>query len=516
MTTTYQRLSRVRKADTFDDTLAAASIAGIEGSAVDQEGFQAGLLSQLKRMVGGTDWYTGVADAASDPRSLKVITDDVYYKTVLRRRAVLTDVTVTAAQNWEVLSVAGTETPAEAAAAGAGSASGAVVAILSADVGAHDLAEVAGLNAVTPKNLCIVRDSTTFDPILSSGREVYALIQAESGVVDGDAFSDTTKQAQLSFVRQTAGGDDLEACPVGDIAGKTINYSYVSRAKLHALNEQDFLTGTFQDPQAAAANTLQESYVGGNQVDVLTAEGHLIFNLSQDLTEFRVQRGGASFAYFKRDDTLGDSLTLDLDTLDVNHANDADFSNGVKVDTSGTTINAGVTAGQIDATALVLKATTGDLTVYGTDDVLLRTVRETTPLPLDDATAGAISALPGGPYVSVAAAIRAALTSADLDVHYQVIQANYAQDANVPGSGNGNAQDWSPALDLSARSLDGNTPAGVDTVVFYNGSLLFGGNGTTNNDVYTGTTAANGDLKYDFSNGVKSGDVVIAVSWKAG
>jgi hypothetical protein len=634
--TTYQRLSRIRKADVFDDTLSAASVAAIEGSSVDHEDFLGGLLSQFKRVVGGTDWYSAVQDAALDPRNLKTITDDIYFKRILRRRANLTDITVPSAAfavgsitvvagsalvdgtdtftindgvnaatvfefdsgggvsganiavpftggdsvatvkasvisaingvtttlrvtatdgggaivtltadiagtnanrtvtetvadggfavtglaggagDQKTLSAAGTETPSETAAVGAGSANGAVVATLTADVGQHALTEVAGLNAITPKTLLLIRDAATFDPVLSGGREVYGLLQAETGVVDGEAFNDTAKQAQISFVRQNAAGDDLEACPGADIAGKIINYSYVSRSQSYLLNEQDFLVGTFQDPQSAAATTLQEAYTAGNQVDVLTAEGHLIFNLSQDLTEFRVQRNSTSFAYLKRDDTLGDSLTLDLDTLDVNNANDADFLNGAAFDTGGTTINVGVTAGQIDATALVARATTGNLTVHSNSgEVQYRDVRETTALPFTDATAGAISALPGGPYASISAAIRSALLSADLNIYTQVLQASYAQDANVPGSGNGNAQDWSPVLSFATKSIDMNTPAGVDTLIIYNGAVLFGGNGTTNNDVYVGTTAASGDLKYDFTKGVKSGDTVLALSWNA-
>ena len=515
--TTYQRLSRIRKADVFDDTLSAASIAGVEGTAVDHEDFLAGMLSQFKRVVGGTDWYSAVQSAAADPRNLKTLTDDVYFKSVLRRRAVLTDVTVPALQNYVVLSVASSEAPTETAAVGAGSASGAVVATLSGGVvGVHELTEVAGLNPVSPKNLLLIRDAANFDPILSSGREVYGLLQTETATADGDAFDDSTKQVQISFVRQTSGGDDLEAVPAADVAGKAINYTYVSREKLHALNEQDFLSGTFQDPQSAAATTLQEAYLAGNTIDVLTAEGNLTFNLSQDLTSFKIERAtGVAFATFLRDDTLGDKLTLDLDTLDINNVNDVDFAGGAAFDTSGTTINVGVTAAQIDASGLALYASTGDVTLRGADDVLFQTVRETTPFPLDDATAGPISALPGGPYTSVSGAIRAALLSSDIDVFVQVLANDYAQDANVPGTGNSNAQDWSPALDLSARSIDMNTPSGVNTIIVYNGAILLGGNGVTNNDVYAGTTPANGDLKYDFAKGVKAGDVVLAFSWKA-
>lgn len=510
------RLDQLHKPDTFNDALTAGDVAGLEAAALDFADFQEGYLTQFNRIIGSGNWHDEIEGTTGDPRSLQTLTDDIYYKTVLRRRAVLVDVAVPGGQNYVVLSAAGSETPGEAAAVDAGSAYGAVVALLAGASGSHSLNEVAGLNAITPKNLLLVRDASTFDPILdSNGREVYGLLQAESIVVDGDTFDDTTKQAQISFVIQNTAGNDLVACAVADIAGKTINYSYVSRAPFHLINEQDFLVGTLQDPQTAASTTLQQAYIAGNTIDVTTAEGDLIVDLSEDSTEFEVRRGGANFTKWTRNDTTGDVLQIDADTLDVNLTNNADFSQGAAFDTGGTTINVGVTAGQVDASALVVRSTSGDLTVRAADDVLFQTVRETTAFPLDDATAGAISALPGGPYASVSAAIRAALLAADLDIFLQVLQNSYAQDANVPGSGNSNAQDWSPALSFAARSIDMNTPASVDTLIILNGRVLFGGNGTTNNDVYVGTTPANGDLKYDFPKGVKAGDWVMALSWKA-
>jgi hypothetical protein len=322
MTTSYIRLNRVRKADVFADTLSASQIAGIEAAAVDHEDFLGGILSQFKRTIGGTDWFSSVEDAAGEPRSLKTITDDVYYKDILRRRHVLTHIAVPAAAaaagaittvaaaslvdgetftldddvpghtpkvfefdiggggvtpgrvavvlvgtedadgvrdamvtainavgatlsitatgtiastvslvhdvtgsynaaipdtvsagafgsasgmtggagNTVTLTQSLSQTPSEAAAVDLGSANGAVVASLAGDVGVLSLAEVAGLNAISPKNLCLIREAGTNDPILSSGNQVYALLQAEIGVADGNNFNDTTKQVQLSFV----------------------------------------------------------------------------------------------------------------------------------------------------------------------------------------------------------------------------------------------------------------------------------------------------------------------------
>jgi hypothetical protein len=85
-----------------------------------------------------------------------------------------------------------------------------------------------------------------------------------------------------------------------------------------------------------------------------------------------------------------------------------------------------------------------------------------------------------------------------------VAGANYAQDVNVPGA----------TVDLTAYSIDMNTPGTVNAFVFLNGRLLYGGNGGTNNDVYAGDVPANGDLKFDFTKGIKTGDVIITITLK--
>jgi hypothetical protein len=507
--TTAIRKYFVRRADVFDDTLTAAQIAAIEGAATDDENFQEGVRSQSNRMIGATNWHDGVADQASDPRSLKTLSDSVYSKKQLNWRTILVDVTVTAAQNWEVLSVAGSETPSQTAAVGAVSTTGAVVAFHTGTFGTHALDEVAGLNAIRPKNLVLVRDSTSMDKILSGGREVFGLLQSEIAT-DGHTFNDTDQQVQISFVRETSGGSDLEACPVGDIAGKTINYQYAIRANFKDINEQDTLFWDFVDPVAGAGTpTLTQVYQSGNTLTVSNAEGDFIVNLSDNTTEFDVQSGGSSVFQVQRDGSANIDVLIGgtgtVQDLDVNTTNSPDFNQGIAVATAGQTVNVGITSGQLDSTSIILRATGTDATVYSdSGEVKYRDSRETTALPFTDATAGAISALGPGSHASIAAAIKYAMDVADLDIFRQTLSSNYGQDVNVPGGG------W---INLTNRSIDMETLSTVDTLIFLNGSLLNGGNGTTNNDVYAGDTPANGDLKFDFAKGVKTGDVLIAVSW---
>ena len=136
-------------------------------------------------------------------------------------------------------------------------------------------------------------------------------------------------------------------------------------------------------------------------------------------------------------------------------------------------------------------------------NVQFRTVRETSVLPLDDASAGAISGLTGGPHASVSAAIAHAIASGGADLAFKtfVSGSNYAQGVNIPAA----------TLDLTAYSLDANTPANVDAFVFLNGRLLYGGNVTVKNDVYAGTVPANGDIMVDFPKGIKSGDIILTI-----
>jgi hypothetical protein len=88
--TTYIRLDQIRKANTFTDNLTQAQIATVETDAVDSEDFLGGMLSQINKVVGVSKWYSSIQASTGQPRNLKALTDDIYYKTILRRRSVLT------------------------------------------------------------------------------------------------------------------------------------------------------------------------------------------------------------------------------------------------------------------------------------------------------------------------------------------------------------------------------------------------------------------------------------------
>ena len=118
--TTYVRLDQIRKAFDFDDTLTSSEIQSIETNAIDHQDFLHGMLSQINKIIGDTNWHDPVQSAALDPRNLKTITDDIYYKDMLRWRVKSQDISVGASDNFVVLSVASSEALSETAAVGAG------------------------------------------------------------------------------------------------------------------------------------------------------------------------------------------------------------------------------------------------------------------------------------------------------------------------------------------------------------------------------------------------------------
>lgn len=509
MTLSLQRIDQLHPPDTFDDTLNAAGVAGIEGSAVDYADFVGGVLSQFKRIIHGVtvgNWNDDIETVHGGDATLLALfgRTDPDAKFILGHRLNLNDVTVPASQNWVTLT--GTGKPDKNIAI-SNANEGAVVAQLGGAIGSHSLIENSGSNNLRPKNFCLVFDGASGAALLSSGRQVYGLLQVGSTATDGNAFGDAgADQGQLSFVRANATFDDLEAVPVADIENKIFVYSFTERATLGNAPEE-FFRGDIDnaDPGAGTTQTLDNAYNGGSFIEVDATDLDWRFADGRGIT---MRKGAAGVILFQvqRNDGGVDLVQVgaNVDLFDVNAA-DSDFLQGATFDSGGQSINVGKTAlGVIDSTSIETRATTGNNEVSApAGDVQFETVRETTALPLDDVTAGPISALSGGPYASVAAAISAALTTAGLQLSLNVFVSgsNFNQDVNVPGA----------SLDLTVFDIDANTPANVDAFVFLNGRLLLGGNGTTNNDVYAGTTPANGDLKFDFPKGIKTGDVIITI-----
>ena len=515
MAVTLIRSDQLRTLDSWDDTKDQTALNALEGAAVDMADVWEGILSQIKRILYGTDsgnWYDDVTNSPFETlKELRAhtFTDE---KLVGLWRLNLNDVTVSNGQNFEELDQAG-EPPDKVIAINA-STEGAICAQLAGAIGTHSLDEVAGPNALSPKNLCAVFDGSSGEPIeTSTGKRIWALLQVGSAATDGNAFTTTGNDAgQLSFVISNATNDDLIACPIADIEDKVIIYAFTNRDDIADQNEVAFRGGVASADPAVGTVSLDTAYNGGNYI---TVDGSDVEMRLDDTKSFLVKDGTSSNIFqVLRHDTNGNEVQIDGD-LDVNNVAAADFAQGAKFDTSDQTINVGETAaGQIDSTSITLKATAGDAQVEsvgaGNDvnlvspaDVNFTTDEESSGIDLDDATAGPISGLFGQSFASISAAIKYAGEQGGVDMTLKTFTAgsNYNQGVNIPAA----------VQDISQYPIDMNTPANTEQFVFLNGRLLFGGNVTTKNDVYVGDTAANGDIKVDFSKGIKSGDVILSI-----
>lgn len=491
----------------YDDSLAAGST--LQSGAASLLDDMNAIRSQLKRMVwadAAGNWYDDLQ--GSPKRGQAVLNSDLLdleEKRLLFRSQVIVagGISVPATQNRVVLSVAGSETPSEVAAVGAVTTEGAVVAQATAFDTNGQLDLVAGSNALSPKNLCVVVDQTTGDPITSSGRRVWALLHSEIAT-DGHTFNDTDQQVMLSFVRQNATGDALEACPVADIENQDINYSYVRRIAFDNVPEAAFLIGAFVDQAGAVDVTLDNAI--DNQSGPATQAQDIDWRISDTFTlDFQTSDGGRTLLSLAPT-SGGDTVAFDTDDFDVNNANDADFLNGAKFDTGGTEIDIGVNAGVIETTG------SDDLTINGAGELWLTDGNKPAGWSLvgiklsEDSTEWTDLETAYG-EVSLAAMLIAAANPGNSrgTKIYAVVTANTDADIDVGGVGGG--------TNLDAQLPDMSTGTFITAYdVYLNGELLRGGvDSSANHDYYPGTSLANGQLRFEFK--VKIGDQICVIPY---
>ena len=500
----------------YDDTV-APSEANFETNPTNLNDDLNNLRSMVSRLldVQAGDWFDDVntpsALETGSQRGVNDLNTDLHAvekKRVLVDTFVHIDVTVTAAQNFEILLLG--ELPTETTAAiGAVTTLGTVAAFHAGTFGTHSLDEVAGDSAVEPLNMGTVVDSATHDPILSSGRQVYALFQVEENTDGLTMTGTTTKRAQLSFVRLNAAGTDMEACPVGDIAGLTIHYSTRTRKRLEDLTEQDFLKGANIDVGAGSSTVdRQNAYTnqGTTPVDVVTnsildLEGAgLSWKIRDDLEAdlFEIVEGSAG-------GTSQVNIAAGVDEFDIDAVVN-NFANGVSMDTgSASPIDVGVTDGHVETSA-------GDLHLQAFAEMFLddanqtgSTWAQTDGIKLSEDTGEWDAFETAFGEVSLLNAIVQAKNTTGRRKVASICTVAAAADADVSGPSNDNNLDTDLG-DLSAGTF-------VDDYdIFLNGALqVNGANAAANKDVYPGTALANGQLKFEKK--IKLGDVITVIDW---
>jgi len=503
--------------DSLDNLIKAIMLSGTPGveyaAATTANGF-------LSAVAGAGDTMDATALAEGTQGNAIATTDPIDVGAVAGWAAV----TLTAGAGGDVEILAAGELPTQTTAAvGVVTTLGTVVAY-DATFGAAGLEEVAGTNALSPKNLSEIVDGSTGDPILTtgvgespSGKRIWGLLQSEK-VTDGYTITDSTPdRVQLSFVIANATNTDLVLVDGEEMGGKTINYAYRERVRLEDLNEQDFLNTAAIDIGAGAVTpTRQIGYdnQGITPVDVTTSstldlEGPgLVWKIRDDLEAdlFVITEGSAG-------GTSVVQVSAGVDTFDVDAVLN-DFLNGASFDTgaAGTTINIGTTANQIDSGGALTIASggAGDLDLVAaaqltfTDQWYAASTYDT-DLVLADSSAEWDAFETEFGEVSLLNAIVQASNAGGITKTCANVTANVAADVDISNS-DGN-------LDAALGDLSGGDFVG-DHDVFLNGQLLrSGANAAANNDVYPGTdldNASDGQLKYEFK--LKTGDVVCIIS----
>jgi hypothetical protein len=516
--TFIRQATQIRRSEAYTDSLGAGNT--LEQGSVSIEDDLNGLRSQIKRILDGSGtgrWYDdlsqyggqglGLAQVNTHVATLQTEVTGIQDRKILSRVQVLNDIAVPGGQNYVLLTTANEEAPSLPIAFD--NDNGAVAAAAAGPV-AHSLAVTAGPNAISPKNLVVVRDAADGQPLQSEERDVYGLLQVGGTAAEGDAFDDADNQARISFVRINADYDGLEAVPAADIGGKTINYAYVSRGDFRNIPEDAFLSsGIFTDLTAEVDVTLNRALANHTDVNAdVTANlnfafgtNSALFSLKNSDDEMKLAvnlGGGETTASF---DFAGGRFTVD--------STDSNFTHGLVTDSAGTAISLGVTPGVIGTTGADLGIRGG--TQLRLDDAARAgSTWATDGIQLSDASADWNNFATQFGQTSILGAIYKAAVQGSRGVKtYATVTANVPADTDIGGVGGG------PNLDAQLPDLSGGTFT-QDYDVFVNGELLRpGGNAGADHDYYPGTALANGQLKMEFA--LRVGDVICIVpSTKAG
>jgi len=258
---------------------------------------------------------------------------------------------------------------------------GLVVATAGSFGTAGSLDEVTGANALQPKNLWILVDSATGDPLTRTGgvaddTQVYGLAQSQSAIDGSTITGGSGNGLQISLVVRDGAGADLELITAGDVPSSvTIDYAYVRRDAFEDCPEEAWLGGGFVDSGVSTA-TRQAAY--DNQgVGVVTTGTNATLDVGLGFI-WEIGDGASAPVFTVTEDSGGSATSVVIGTAAdtyTNNALDVDFTQGIQVDTDAT-INLGITANQIDFTAA--GKVTGTGTMLFTADSANVTVSTTT------------------------------------------------------------------------------------------------------------------------------------------
>lgn len=508
--TFLRQLTQIAESDTYDDTV-VPSEANFETNPAEIEADLNSLRSRSNDFLNRDDatfagnWFDSISAPSTFEngiaRGINLLNQELHdleRKRILDRVAILgNDLTIASAGDQFIILGTGELPGNTTMAVGAVTTLG-TLAAFEATFGTASLTEITGANALRPKNLAVLWQSTGAnigDPVEDgSGLQIFGLLQSETAT-DGHTATDTTPfRLQMSFVKTNPGGTDLVLITAGEIDGVDFDYAPVERFALEDIPEESFLGTNFIDSGVANA-TRQTAYDNqGTSAVELTTNATLDLSSAgitwsiRDLTDsdlFRITEGS----------TGGTTNVVFSSSLDVwsSSAVINQFANGVLHNAAGTRpITVGVTEGVIESTA-------GDLRINATVELFFDDVNQTGStwaqtdgIKLSETTAEWDLFETNFGEVSLLNAMNQAVTNSVRTRVQTTVTANTSADVDVNGPGGANNLD----VDLPPFNL---VTFVTDCDYFLNGNLLRNNASSGAEDIYPGTSAAAGDVRLTFT-----------------
>lgn len=507
--------TQVFHSDNYDDTFAPG--VGLQTGSFDLEDDLNALRSQVRKIlwadVSGS-WYDTILGVANltPARGLitlnSAVTNLEFQKFVYDVQS-LGYVQIATGSNFVGLSVSGSTAPSGLAAVGlgtvTGSFTGSLVATLpvSGAVGvAHSLNMISGTSPILPRNMTIIRDAYTHETILDyshgTALEIYGLLQVQSGTVDGDAFNDNNHKTQISFVVEYPSGV-FAAADTNAIGGKIINYQYRARTTYSNLPEDAYANTVFVDIPNLQSITLQQA-INNQGATTVQQTNDININLNPGF-HWSFLSGTTALWTLYAGPPGSNTLQINVNDFRVSSSFPAEFSKGIKVDLSGNEIDVGVIPGTINTptgSSMILQA--GNQLFFADGYDTFSTYSGSLPLA-NGVFEWNNFATDFGAFTSILGAFHILSQSASGSMRRR--RANAGVTTNL----NANVNVTFPTnLDAALLSYVGRSFVD-DLNIYLNGILLLPGTTSSNsNDVYPGTSAATGDLKFPYK--VRSGSQI--------
>jgi hypothetical protein len=516
--------NQIFSSENYDDALPVGST--LQTGATHLERDLNAIRTQLRQIlwagVSGS-WYDAVtapsgSNSARGLNTINVDLSDLEQKRFLFRRQNLNLVEIATGSNFALLSVSLGTAPANFAVVShpllpATLATGSLVAALSGtegSYGAHSMAQTSGSTAITPKNLVLVRDAWTGLHLTGSGgRDVYGLLQVESGTLTGEAFNDTTKRTQISFVEEVVlnGTSSLIPSLAAVVGGRTVEYSYVRRTALDDIPEDAYLSNTiFLD----LAETFSGNFATLSDITLDRAIDNQVGTVTMDQNIAIRIAAGFSWTFLSGTKELwklvssdaGDTLTVAVDRIAFSSSFPTTFEQGISVATGSTRIDLGVIAGTIQTLSgnnLILSGGAqlrfGDFFGTGSSVPFSTSSLDWSDFYTNFGTGASIL----GTFNLISSSLSSSLRRTRFTAGVTV---NTAADVNITFPTN---------LDAALGSYVGRDFK-KDLEIYLNGILLLPGSGSADpNDVYPGDSHATGDLKFPYR--VRSGSQISMVRY---